>query len=215
MPSVESVDQVAGRISSMSLPTGGEAGAQGGDPGSLGASVTGPMGMIMGLTQMAVGLHQANKAKKLPFPQYTEGMKYALQNQQIAKQNMQMGLGSERIAGMNQALDTQNALAYRNISENSPQAAGYFGRVAAMDRNTQQQNIVGQDLAYRTQQQDRFAQANNALTAIQQRSIEAQRSYKLMAQQAAGQAIKTGTENFMKGAQATAETGAQLAKFLV
>ena len=175
----------------------------------------GPIGMMGGLVQMAVGLNQARKAKKLPFPQYTEGQKYALQSQQLAKQNMIMGLGSERIAGMRQALDTQNAMAYRNISENSPQAAGYFGRVAAMDRNTQLQNIVGQDLAYRTQQQDRFAQANAALTAIQQRSIEAQRSYKIAAQQAAGAAIKQGSENFMKGAEGTAQMGMEALKFLV
>jgi hypothetical protein len=171
--------------------------------------------MLGGIVQMAVGLNQAKKAKKLPFPQYTEGMKYALQTQQLAKQNMQVGLGSERIAGMNQALATQNALAYRNIAENSPQGASYFGRVAAMDRNTGQQNIAAQDLAYRTQQQDRFAQANTALTAIQQRSIEAQRSYKMMAQQAAGAAIKQGSENFMKGAEGTAQMGMQALKMLV
>lgn len=207
------VDQIAGRISSMSLPTG-ESSAPSGD-GSGTSLAGGPLGMLMGITQMAIGLNQAKKAKKLPFPQYTEGMKYALESQQLAKRNMQMGLGSERIAGMNQAVAAQNALAYRNISENSPQAASYFGRVAAMDRNTAQQNIVGQDLAYRTQQQDRFTQANAALTAIQQRSIEAQRSYKIMAQQAAGAAIKQGSENFIKGAEGTAQMGMQAAKFLV
>ena len=204
----ESPDQIAARIASMSLPTGGSSG----ETTSLGG---GPIGMLGGIVQMAVGLNQAKKAKKLPFPQYTEGMKYALQTQQLAKQNMQVGLGSERIAGMNQALATQNALAYRNIAENSPQGASYFGRVAAMDRNTGQQNIAAQDLAYRTQQQDRFAQANTALTAIQQRSIEAQRSYKIMAQQAAGAAIKQGSENFMKGAEGTAQMGMQALKMLV
>ena len=204
----ESPDQIAARIASMSLPTGGSSG----ETTSLGG---GPIGMLGGIVQMAVGLNQAKKAKKLPFPQYTEGMKYALQTQQLAKQNMQVGLGSERIAGMNQALATQNALAYRNIAENSPQGASYFGRVAAMDRNTGQQNIAAQDLAYRTQQQDRFAQANTALTAIQQRSIEAQRSYKIMAQQAAGAGIKQGSENFMKGAEGTAQMGMQALKMLV
>lgn len=208
MPNQESPDQIAARIASMSLPTGGASG----ETTSLGG---GPIGMLGGIVQMAVGLNQAKKAKKLPFPQYTEGMKYALQTQQLAKQNMQVGLGSERIAGMNQALATQNALAYRNIAENSPQGASYFGRVAAMDRNTGQQNIAAQDLAYRTQQQDRFAQANTALTAIQQRSIEAQRSYKIMAQQAAGEAIKQGSENFMKGAEGTAQMGMQALKMLV
>jgi hypothetical protein len=208
MPNQESPDQIAARIASMSLPTGGSSG----ETTSLGG---GPIGMLGGIVQMAVGLNQAKKAKKLPFPQYTEGMKYALQTQQLAKQNMQVGLGSERIAGMNQALATQNALAYRNIAENSPQGASYFGRVAAMDRNTGQQNIAAQDLAYRTQQQDRFAQANTALTAIQQRSIEAQRSYKIMAQQAAGAAIKQGSENFMKGAEGTAQMGMQALKMLV
>jgi hypothetical protein len=212
MSNQESPDQVAARIASMSLPTGESGGGGGGGGTSFGG---GPLGMAMGITQMAVGLNQARKAKKLPFPQYTEGMKYALQSQQMAKENMQRGLGSERIAGMNQALDTQNALAYRNIAENSPQGASYFGRVAAMDRNTGQQNIVGQDLAYRTQQQDRFTQANSALTAIQQRSIEAQRSYKIMAQQAAGATIKQGSENFIKGAEGTMQMGMQAAKFLV
>jgi hypothetical protein len=205
------VDQLAARIAAMEAPKESSSNTSSNSSGGS-SPAGGPIGMLGGIVQMAVGLNQAKKAKKLPFPQYTEGMKYALQSQQMAKENMQRGLGSERIAGMNQALDTQNALAYRNISENSPQGASYFGRVAAMDRNTGQQNIVGQDLAYRTQQQDRFTQANSALTAIQQRSIEAQRSYKIMAQQAAGEAIKRGSENFMKGADATAMMAA---KFLV
>jgi hypothetical protein len=201
-----------GNVNSMPAGSPSPVGGGGGGGTSLGG---GPIGMIAGVVQMAVGLNQSRKAKKLPFPQYTEGMKYALQSQQMAKENMQRGLGSERIAGMNQALDTQNALAYRNISENSPQGASYFGRVAAMDRNTGQQNIVGQDLAYRTQQQDRFTQANSALTAIQQRSIEAQRSYKIMAQQAAGATIKQGSENFMKGAEGTTQMAMQAAKMMV
>ena len=200
------VDQLAARIAAMEVPKPSSSNTSSDSSSPAG----GPIGMLGGMVQMAVGLNQARKAKKLPFPQYTEGMKYALQSQQMAKQNMQTGLGSERIAGMNQALDTQNALAYRNIAENSPQGASYFGRVAAMDRNTGQQNIVGQDLAYRTQQQDRFTQANSALTAIQQRSIEAQRSYKIMAQQAAGEAIKRGSENFMKSADATAMMAAKI-----
>lgn len=154
----------------------------------------------MGLIQMAVGLNQAKKARRLPFPSYRAAQRPLLEQRQLYRNLYETGLGSERESIMRAELASQRAGATRRISESSPQASAYLRGMSGLSGVRGEQMITQSDIQAKQMGLTGLERMNAALTSIEQAQIEADRQYKLLAQKAAGEAIKTGTENIAKGA---------------
>lgn len=154
----------------------------------------------LGLIQMAVGLNQAKKARRLPFPSYRAAQRPLLETKQLYRNVYETGLGSEREAIMRSELASQRAGATRRISESSPQGSAYLRGMSGLSGVRGEQMITQSDIQAKQMGLTGIERMNAALTSIEQAQIEADRQYKLLAQQAAGQAIKSGTENIAKGA---------------
>lgn len=155
---------------------------------------------VMGLTQLAVGLNQLGKARRLPFPSFMEAAGPLQANRQLYQQMYQTGLGSERENMMRTNMALQRAQAMNAISERSPQASAYMTRVAGLSNIQGEEAIAQADIRARQQALYGIENANAALTSLGLKQIESEREYKLMAQRAAGAAIKSGTENIARGA---------------
>lgn len=149
----------------------------------------------MGLTQMAFGLSQLRKAKRLPFPGYMAAKGPLAQMKSLYQNQMRTGMGSEqrgtmRMQGAQRMNQQMNA-----VAQNSSQASQLFGRTAALDRGATEARIVQQDTDIKQNAMTGVERMNNALTALKQKDISAQREYRIKAEQAAGAAIKRGSEN--------------------
>ena len=171
-------------------------GGGGADLGSIGSGVAAGMGLV----QMAVGLNQAKKARRLPFPSYRSAQRPLLEQRQLYRNVYETGLGSERESIMRSELASQRAGATRRISESSPQASAYLRGMSGLSGVKGEQMITQSDIQAKQMGLTGMERINAALTGIEQAQIEADRQYKIMAQKAAGETIKTGTENIVKGA---------------
>lgn len=154
----------------------------------------------LGLIQMAIGLNQAKKARRLPFPSYRGAQRPLLETRQLYRNMYETGLGSERESIMRAELASQRAGATRRISESSPQASAYMRGMSGLSGVKGEQMITQSDIQAKQMGLTGIERMNAALTSIEQAQIEADRQYKLLAQKAAGEAIKAGTENIARGA---------------
>ena len=157
-------------------------------------------GAIGGSIQMIVGLNQLRKAKKLPFPDYTSGMQYANENMEMYRKQYQQGLGNDTLGGVRKETASQTAKTLQSLSETSPQFAGQAAsRMGALDRMSTEVNLSRMDESARRGALGGMTRAAGEISGIQQRQVSAQRQYKMMAGQAAGQAIARGSENLVQG----------------
>lgn len=160
------------------------------------------IGGIAGGIQMLVGYNQLRKARKLPFPDYTSGMQYANENMEMYRRQYQEGLGDDVLGGVRKETEGQTAKTLRTLSETTPQFAGQAtSRIGALDRLSTEVNLSKMDQAYKRNAISGMTRSASEISTIQQRDITAKREYKIMAQQAAGQSIATGTENLVQGIQ--------------
>lgn len=164
------------------------------------ATVGGATAAGMGLVQLAVGLNQARKAKRLPFPSFRQAAAPLVESRNLYQQMYERGLGTERENIYRSNLAAQQASAMRNISQGSPQASQFAGRVASLSNIQAEQGITQADIQARQGALAGMERVNSALSALGLRQIASEREYRMLAEQAAGQAIKTGTENIARGA---------------
>lgn len=163
-------------------------------------AVGGATATLGGIVQLATGLSQLRKANKLPFPDYREGMQFAADTKRLYQENFKTGLGQERMDQMRRNVGAQNIQTYRSIAENAPQMASAYGRVGALNQIQNERALAQMDQSFRESQLAGLTRANAEISTIERRAVAAQRQYRLQAEQAAGAAIKTGSENLMKGA---------------
>lgn len=163
-------------------------------------AIGGATAAVGGIVQLATGLSQLRKANRLPFPDYREGMQYAADTKRLYQENFKTGLGQERMDQMRRNVGAQNIQTYRSVAENAPQLAGAYGRVGALNQIQNERALAQMDQSFRESQLSGLARANAEISTIERRAVAAQRQYKMQAEQAAGAAIKTGSENLMKGA---------------
>lgn len=163
-------------------------------------AIGGATAAVGGIVQLATGISQLRKANRLPFPDYREGMQYAMDSKRLYQENFKTGLGQERMDQMRRNVGAQNIQTYRSVAENAPQLAGAYGRVGALNQIQNERALAQMDQSFRESQLSGLARANAEISTIERRAVAAQRQYKMQAEQAAGAAIKTGSENLMKGA---------------
>ena len=162
--------------------------------------IGGATATLGGVMQLTYGLGQLRAANRLPFPDYREGMKFASDTKRLYQENFETGLGQERMDQMRRNVGAQNIQTYRSVAENAPQLAGAYGRVAALNQIQNERALAQMDQSFRESQLGGLTRANAEISTIERRAVAAQRQYKIQAEQAAGAAIKTGSENLMKGA---------------
>ncbi len=183
----------------ISAATGNETGStsQGIDKlTGVGAATAGGLGLV----QMAVGLNQLKKAKRLPFPSYREAARPLETLEDIYARQYQMGIGSEMEGIMRSNAATQFSQAMRNVSERSPQASQFVSRTAGLSGLQAEQGIVQADIQAKQQALTGLERIRAGLTSLGLKDISEQRAYKILAQKAAGGAIETATENLAKSA---------------
>jgi hypothetical protein len=163
-------------------------------------AVGGATATLGGVVQLATGLSQLRKANRLPFPDYREGSQYAMDTKRLYEENFKTGLGQEKMDMMRQNVGAQNIQTYRSIAENAPQLAGAYGRVGAFNQIANEKAIAQMNQSFKESQLAGLTRANAELSTIERRAVAAERQYKMQAEQAAGAAIKTGSENLMRGA---------------
>lgn len=193
--------QVAGSSGGSSGGSGGSGGGGGGGNSLDTLKMVGrSAGVIGGAIQMIVGLNQLRKARKLPFPDYTSGMQYANENMEMYRKQYQQGLGEDELGGIRKETASQTAKTLRNLSETTPQFAGQAAsRMGALDRLSTEASLGRMNESVKQNALSGMARSAGEISEIQQRQVGAQRAYKMMAQQAAGQAIARGSENLVQG----------------
>ena len=77
-------------------------------------------GAIGGAVQMAVGYAQLAKAKKLPFPNYTDGMQYANENMDMYRRQYREGMGQNTLGGIRKETSSATAKTMRSLAETAP-----------------------------------------------------------------------------------------------
>ena len=167
--------------------------------GGRDSSLQGSLSSGMGLVQMAVGLNQLRKAKRLPFPSYKGAMAPYAGMKSMYQDQASQGLGSEQMGLMRNRMNTQQSQLLRRTQESSPQASMLFGRTAAMDRVSGEAALSKQNIDYKQSMVGGLERMNTAMSNILQKDISAQRDYRITAERAAGAAIKAGSENIARG----------------
>jgi hypothetical protein len=167
---------------------------------------------VQGGIQVAKGMNQARKARKLPFPDYTEGLQYLRENQNMYRDNFKTGLGQTTMEAMRTATAAQTAKTMRSLTETSPQFGGQVSsRLASMDRIKTEGVLANMDQQYRQMQLNSMARTASEISSIKMRSVQAQRDYRIMAEEAAGEAIKQGSENLVMGIEYTGKMAGKAA----
>ena len=172
------------------MPTGG------GEAG--GNKTAGYASAGMGLVQMAVGMSQLRKARRLPFPGYLATKGPYAEMKSLYKTNMEQGIGSEQRGIMRMENARAQAQQENAISQRSAQSSNLFGRTAALNRTSGEARIAQADFGARQQAMSGVERMNQAMSLITQKDITAQRQFKIDAETAAGQAIKAGSENIAR-----------------
>ena len=157
---------------------------------------------IGGGVQMLVGMNQLSKARKLPFPDYTSGMQYANENMEMYRRQYKRGLGDDTLGGVRKEKSAQTAKTLRSLAETAPQFSGQAtSRVTALDRMSTEANLSNMNESVKRNAMSGLSRAAADKTEILQRQVTAQRDYRMMAEEAAGSAIATGSENLAQGIQ--------------
>ena len=108
---------------------------------------------------------------------------------------MNEGIGSEQRGTMRmQGAQTMNQQ-MNAVGQNSAQSSQLFGRTASLNRGATESRIVQLDTDVKQNAMTGVERMNNAMSALQQKDISAQRDYRITAEQAAGAGIKRGSEN--------------------
>ena len=111
------------------------------------------------------------------------------------RDNFKPGLGQTTMEGMRTATAAQTAKTMRSLTETSPQFGGQVSsRIASMDRIKTEGIIANMDQQYRQNQLSNMARTASEISSVKMRSVQAQRDYRIMAETAAGEAIKQGSE---------------------
>lgn len=166
-----------------------------GGSGTAGGNVGGSASTAMGALQMAVGFAQLRKAKRLPFPGYMAAKGPLAQMKSLYENQMREGIGSQQRGTMRmQGAQTMNQQ-MNAVSQNSAQSSQLFGRTASLNRGGTEAKIVQLDTDVKQNAMSGVERMNNAMSALQQKDISAQRDYRIKAEQAAGAGIKRGSEN--------------------
>ncbi len=161
---------------------------------------------VGGGVQMLVGMQQLRKARKLPFPDYTSGMQYANENMEMYRKQYQRGLGDDMLGGVRKETSAQTAKTLRSLAETTPQFSGQVAsRITALDRMSTEVSLSGMSESLKRNAISGMSRAAADQSEIMQRQIKAERDYKIMAEQAAGQAIATGSENLVQGIQSLSQ----------
>lgn len=160
----------------------------------------GSAAIMGGIYQMIIGANQLKKARRLPLPSFRGALESYAGVKDIYSQGYKAGLPSEITGQMRSNLATRLAQFENRVNVMSPQSSSLVGRIASMDRISGEANITQQNIAYKENMLSGLERMNMAMNNIIQKDISAQRSYRIMAEKAAGTAIKTGTENLMAGA---------------
>jgi len=171
----------------------------GGSANPSGLDMAGSAGIMGGIYQMIIGQNQLNKARRLPLPSFRSAMGPYAGMKSLYEQGYKSGLPSEVSGQLRSNLTTRLAQFENKARLVSPQSSAVVGRIASMDRVSGEANIMQQNLGYKEGMLSGLDRMNLAMSNIIQKDISAQRSYRIMAEQAAGAAIKTGTENIMAG----------------
>jgi hypothetical protein len=187
----------------MGMVSGGGGGQGGGgmslNPLKMAGQAAGAIG---GAVQMAVGYAQLAKAKKLPFPNYTDGMQYANENMDMYRRQYREGMGQNVLGGIRKETTATTAKTMRSLAETTPQFAGQeASRMGALDRMTTEATLSKLDAGVKKSAVGGMTKAAADISEIQQRQVKAERDYKIQAQEAAGNAIATGSENLVQGIQ--------------
>lgn len=166
-----------------------------GSPNITGGNVAGASSAVMGALQMAVGFAQLRKAKRLPFPGYMAAKGPLAEMKSIYQNQMREGIGSEqrgimRMRGAQTMNQQMNA-----VGQNAAQSSQLLGRTASLNRGASEARIVQLDTDVKQNAMTGVERMNNAMSALQQKDISAQRDYRIRAEQAAGAGIKRGSEN--------------------
>ena len=166
-----------------------------GSPNITGGNVAGASSAVMGALQMAVGFAQLRKAKRLPFPGYMAAKGPLAEMKSIYQNQMREGIGSEqrgimRMRGAQTMNQQMNA-----VGQNAAQSSQLLGRTASLNRGANEARIVQLDTDVKQNAMTGVERMNNAMSALQQKDISAQRDYRIRAEQAAGAGIKRGSEN--------------------
>ena len=179
---------------------GGEGGGGGGmSPLKLAGQAAGAIG---GAIQMAVGYAQLAKAKKLPFPNYTDGMQYANENMDMYRRQYREGMGQSTLGGIRKETSSATAKTMRSLAETAPQFSGQeASRMGAIDRMSTEATLSKMDAGVKKGAIGGMTKAAADISEIEQRQVKAERDYKMEAQKAAGNAIATGSENLVQGIQ--------------
>ena len=163
--------------------------------GSGGQKLAGGLGAGMGLIQMAVGMSQLRKARRLPFPGYMASKGPLAQMKTLYQSQMREGIGSEQRGIMRMQGAQTNAQQMNAVSQNAAQGSQLLSRTAGLNRTSAEMRIAQADIAAKQSAMTGVERMNNAMTAIEQKDIAASRDYRIKAEQAAGYAIKRGSEN--------------------
>jgi len=170
---------------------GGTSGGTGGGGGALPGLVSSGMGLV----QLAIGMSQLRKANRLPFPGYLAAKAPYAEMKSIYQTNMDQGIGSEQRGLMRMENNRGIAQRMNAASQVSPQASALLGRTAAIDRTSGEARILQADLAEKERAMTGVERMNRAMSLITQKDISASREFRLIAEKAAGAAIKRGSEN--------------------
>jgi hypothetical protein len=171
-------------------------GSMGGSGESSGPNkIAGGASAVMGLTQMAIGMAQLRKARRLPFPGYMATKGPLAEMKTLYQKQMTEGIGSEQRGNMRMQGAQTNAQQMNAVSQNSAQSSQLLGRTAGLNRTSSEMRIAQADTSAKQNAMSGVERMNVAMTAIEQKDIAASRDYRIRAEQAAGAAIKRGSEN--------------------
>jgi len=179
--------------------TGPDLGMGGASASSYGLDGAGSSSIMFGIYQMIAGQDQLKKARRLPMPSFRSAMGPYAGMKSIYEQGAKAGLPSEVTGQLRSNLATRLAQFENKARLVSPQSSALVGRIASMDRVSGEANIMQQNVGYKQEMLSGLERMNLAMSNIAQKDISAQRSYRIMAEKAAGTAMKVGTENIMAG----------------
>lgn len=161
---------------------------------------------IGGSVQMLSSMQQLRKAKRLPFPDYTSGMQYANENMEMYRKQYKEGLGDDTLGGVRKETSAQTAKTLRSLAETAPQFSSQAtSRITALDRMSTEANLSNMSESLKRSAVTGMGRAAADKTEIMQRQVTAERQYKMMAEEAAGEAIARGSENLVQGIQSLSQ----------
>ncbi len=151
---------------------------------------------VLGAVQAGVALSQLQKLRREKMAQYSDNLAPLQQNVRMYEQAFNQGLPQAYSNQAYSAAAGQNASAYRRIQDmGGGQLSNVFSRISGMDRIRLAQSLAGMNADYRRQAMSALSQSRGAVVGQMNLQTQADRSYRLMREQALGGALKAGTQN--------------------